>query len=65
MTSFKLGSQDAIVGGGRYDGLISSLGGPDIPSFGWALGMERLSLLMEESPLMITFSILHGWGKNV
>jgi histidyl-tRNA synthetase len=49
MTSFKLGSQDAIVGGGRYDGLIASLGGPDIPSFGWALGMERLSLLMEDT----------------
>ncbi|MCX7830005.1 MAG: histidine--tRNA ligase [Acidobacteria bacterium] len=45
ITSPLLGAQDAVVGGGRYDGLLKSLGGPDIPSFGWALGVERLSLI--------------------
>nr|YP_010336265.1 histidine-tRNA synthetase [Chroodactylon ornatum]UNJ14671.1 histidine-tRNA synthetase [Chroodactylon ornatum] len=42
--SFSLGAQDTICGGGRYDSLIQSLGGPDLPSIGWAMGMERLLL---------------------
>ena len=42
-----LGSQDTILGGGRYDGLIKTLGGPDIPGIGWAAGIERISLLMK------------------
>ena len=41
-----LGSQDTILGGGRYDGLIKTLGGPDIPGMGWAAGIERISMLM-------------------
>ncbi len=47
ITSSLLGAQDAVAGGGRYDGLLKSLGGPDIPSFGWALGVERLSLIAD------------------
>jgi len=42
-----LGAQDTVIGGGRYDGLIKMLGGPDIPGVGWAGGVERLMLLME------------------
>ena len=42
-----LGSQDTLIGGGRYDGLIGLLGGPDISGIGWAAGIERISLLME------------------
>jgi histidyl-tRNA synthetase len=34
-------AQNAIAGGGRYDGLIKSMGGPEIPAVGWALGAER------------------------
>ena len=41
-----LGSQDTLLGGGRYDGLINNLGGPDIPGIGWAAGVERISILM-------------------
>ena len=41
-----LGSQNTLLGGGRYDGLIGSLGGPDIPGIGWAAGIERISMLM-------------------
>lgn len=41
-----LGAQDAILGGGRYDGLVEELGGPALPGFGFAIGMERLLLLM-------------------
>ena len=43
----KLGSQDTVIGGGRYDGLIKIIGGPNIPGVGWAGGIERLMLLME------------------
>jgi len=41
----KLGSQDTICGGGRYDNLIEQLGGPQTPSVGWAIGIERLLLI--------------------
>jgi histidyl-tRNA synthetase len=39
-----LGAQDALLGGGRYDGLIRDLGGPNVPGFGFAVGEERLVL---------------------
>nr|YP_010335874.1 histidine-tRNA synthetase [Chroothece richteriana]UNJ14280.1 histidine-tRNA synthetase [Chroothece richteriana] len=42
--SSSLGSQDTLCGGGRYDGLIQSLGGPELPAIGWAMGIERLLL---------------------
>ena len=41
----KLGSQSAILAGGRYDNLMKQMGGPDIPGIGWAAGIERLALL--------------------
>ena len=41
----KLGSQSAIIAGGRYDGLMKQMGGSDIPGIGWAGGIERLVLL--------------------
>ena len=44
-----LGAQDAVGGGGRYDGLMKALGGPDLPATGFAIGMERLILLLDES----------------
>jgi histidyl-tRNA synthetase len=40
--SSALGSQNSVLGGGRYDGLVQALGGPDLPGIGFALGMERL-----------------------
>lgn len=43
-----LGAQNAIVGGGRYDGLIKELGGPDDPAIGFAIGVERVIELVEE-----------------
>jgi len=46
VTAGGLGSQDAVLGGGRYDGLVRELGGPDTPGFGFALGLERLILVM-------------------
>lgn len=44
----RLGAQDAVGGGGRYDGLMESLGGPSTPAVGWALGIERLAMLIDE-----------------
>ncbi|RLB33997.1 MAG: histidine--tRNA ligase [Deltaproteobacteria bacterium] len=44
----QLGAQNAVVGGGRYDGLVEQIGGPDLPGIGFAIGMERvMALLME------------------
>jgi histidyl-tRNA synthetase len=45
----RLGAQNAVVGGGRYDGLVRLLGGPDQPAIGFALGMERVIALLEEA----------------
>ena len=45
-----LGSQDTLIGGGRYNGLIKTLGGKDIPGVGWAGGIERIMLLMNDIP---------------
>jgi len=48
-TSDALGAQSAVAGGGRYDGLVETLGGPATPGIGFALGQERLALMMEAS----------------
>jgi histidyl-tRNA synthetase len=45
-TSNQLGSQNTVAAGGRYDGLVQELGGPAIPGVGFALGVERLTLLL-------------------
>ena len=42
-----IGAQDALLGGGRYDGLIESLGGKDTPAVGFAAGMERILLAID------------------
>lgn len=47
--SNNLGSQNAVCGGGRYDSLVETLGGPSTPAVGWAMGMERLNSLIEKS----------------
>jgi histidyl-tRNA synthetase len=46
--SADLGAQATVCGGGRYDGLIAQLGGPDTPAIGWAIGLERLVLLLKQ-----------------
>jgi len=47
-TTEDLGAQGSVLGGGRYDGLIELLGGPPMPGVGWAGGIERLAMLLEE-----------------
>ena len=46
--SDQLGNQATVCGGGRYDGLVAQLGGPDTPAVGWAIGLERLVLLLQQ-----------------
>ncbi len=43
-----LGAQNAVAGGGRYDGLTKALGGPDMPAIGFAIGFDRLSEIMAQ-----------------
>jgi histidyl-tRNA synthetase len=45
-TTTQLGSQSAVAAGGRYDGLVQELGGPAIPGVGFAMGVERLTMLL-------------------
>lgn len=57
-----LGSQDAILGGGRYDGLVEQMGGPSIPAVGWGMGIDRIALLLEnrsfKKPAPIAFIVI-------
>jgi len=49
-TTTALGAQGTVLAGGRYDGLIKIMGGPDTPGVGWAAGIERLSMLCGVAP---------------
>jgi len=49
IVSGDIGSQSSVAGGGRYDGLMASLGGADVPGVGFACGMERLALLIGQA----------------
>ena len=44
-----IGAQSTVCGGGRYDGLVKSMGGPDIPALGFAMGIERLMLTLQNT----------------
>lgn len=50
-----LGAQSAVCGGGRYDGLIKEVGGPETPGIGFAMGMERVLLALESQNLLPAF----------
>jgi histidyl-tRNA synthetase len=55
-TTKDLGAQNAVLSGGRYDGLIEMMGGPSTPAVGWAAGVDRLCLLSQlkhDAPLVI------------
>jgi histidyl-tRNA synthetase len=57
VTSGKLGSQNTVGGGGRYDGLLKQLGGPDLPSIGYGCGLERIIHLMMKEGLCDTVEV--------
>ena len=46
----KMGSQSTLLGGGRFDGLMEALGGQPTPAVGWAAGIERLGMLLDQLP---------------
>ena len=48
--SSDLGAQGTVMGGGRYDGLVGIMGGPETPGVGWASGVERCMMLLREEP---------------
>jgi histidyl-tRNA synthetase len=55
----RLGAQGTLLAGGRYDGLIESLGGPHTPAVGWAAGIERLAMMIEApSPETSTVAVV-------
>jgi len=63
MVTGMLGAQSAVAAGGRYDGLIADLGGPAIPGIGFAMGVERVALLLaakEFSTPPALFIVAHG-----
>jgi len=49
VTSTSLGAQNAVGAGGRYDGLVETLGGPSTPAVGFALGLERMAMMLPEA----------------
>lgn len=49
-TTTRLGAQSAVLAGGRYDGLVETMGGPATPGVGWAAGVERLAMLLADVP---------------
>lgn len=49
-TTGSIGAQNAVCAGGRYDGLIKSMGGPATPGVGWAAGLDRLALMVPPLP---------------
>ena len=49
-TTDALGAQGAVIAGGRYDGLVATMGGPPTPGIGWAGGIERLAMLTTDYP---------------
>lgn len=62
-----LGAQSEIGGGGRYDGLIQQLGGPPTPAVGWAAGIERILLALDEEveiPAIDLFIAVAGKGQQ-
>ena len=52
-----LGAQSTVCGGGRYDGLVAELGGPQTPAVGWAMGLERLILLLQNRDPALTSTL--------
>ncbi len=53
-TTESLGSQGTLCAGGRYDGLVAQLGGSSTPGIGWAMGQERIVMLLEKQGLALT-----------
>ncbi len=60
----ELGTQGTVLAGGRYDGLSKMLGGPDVPGVGWAVGIERLALMVQSEFVNAIDVVLVGQCEN-
>ncbi len=60
----KLGAQGTVLGGGRYDNLLKQLGDKDIPAFGYAAGVERIMMLLDDFPLNLPKVYVAWIGKE-
>lgn len=64
-TAGDLGAQNTLLGGGRYDGMVRSLGGPDAPGIGFAMGLERILLATPDSaPPRAPFAFVATLGER-
>ncbi|QJB69796.1 histidine--tRNA ligase [Parasphingorhabdus halotolerans] len=59
----RLGAQGTVLAGGRYDGLMESLGGPHTPAVGWAAGIERLGMLIDAPVSAISIAVVANSGE--
>ena len=59
----RLGAQGTVLAGGRYDGLMESLGGPPTPAIGWAAGIERLAMMIDAPPVEQPLAALVPLGE--
>tara|TARA_Y100001968_G_C19438246_1_gene761035 strand:+ start:1163 stop:2404 length:1242 start_codon:yes stop_codon:yes gene_type:complete len=64
ITSTKLGAQATICGGGRYDSLVNQLGGIETSSIGWAIGLERLLLLLDKDRFSLDYPDVYLINKG-
>jgi len=66
VTSHHLGAQNAVGAGGRYDGLVEALGGPPTPAVGFAVGLERVALMLPDSAVPPTgkLVVVAGFGAQ-
>jgi histidyl-tRNA synthetase len=58
VTSGRLGAQNAVAAGGRYDGLVEALGGASTPAVGFAVGLERVALVLPASAIPRPYSLI-------
>ena len=63
-TCDRLGAQSEVGGGGRYDGLIARLGGPDTPAIGWAAGVERILLALDREAVAPELDLFLAWTEE-
>jgi len=60
----ELGAQSQLLGGGRYDGLVEALGGPHTPAIGWAAGIERLAMMIDDPAADCSEAVLIPLGDQ-
>jgi histidyl-tRNA synthetase len=60
-----LGAQGTVMAGGRYDGLVEQMGGPNVPGIGWGAGIERLAMLLAQPPVSLPSVIVIGAERAI